>query len=124
MGYDIKSVEEIKKAIGESLEIWGINCDVVLKNNNKCIEIDFDGTYCWIRLLPLGDGKLSVNFSTVSIPARYRRKGVFSGIYENVKGCDCVGKVEITSVCTEEMSNWCLKHRLSSSDGISYYEEV
>jgi hypothetical protein len=68
--------------------------------------------YMWIRLMPTPNGAYYVDISNIVLPVNSRRKGVLTTIFTRLNKCEYVERTRIISVCTPEMFNWCVKHKL------------
>lgn len=126
--FEANDVEEIRANIESSLRSCGIDTPVSLENFNKCISVqkdvcDEDSTnvWLWVRLMPMSNSKYSVDFSTVQLPSSMQRNGIFTLIFNNLKSCSKVGKLSVSSVCTQKMCNWCNKQNLETNDGFDYH---
>lgn len=96
-------------------------------NFNRCIEASAeyidkqcicDELTLWIRLIQLPYFKYTVDISSISIPEKLRRKGLMTELYTKLIKLDEVECIRITSVCTNEMKQWCRKMGLKD-DGFS-----
>lgn len=118
-------IDEVRNSIENCLRNHGIPSEVCIVNFNNCIQVSDDLLDLWIRFLPIsGDDKYQVEISSVAFTDEYRRKGIFTDLFEVIEKVEGVGKVMISSVCTDSMLNWCNKNNLVSNNTVDYYKEV
>ena len=117
-------VELIRKSIESSLRVYNIDSDVTVENFNKCIKVFDDNVMLWVRLLPMSDNRYVVDFSSIQLDKNLQRRGIFTSIFNSLKQCAKVGKLVVSSVCTDEMLNWCKSRGLSSLDDCNFYIQI
>ena len=109
--------ENIINVINKVLEPYNVTAHFA--NNSNAISVNSDDIDIWIRLLPV-ENKYKVEISSIGFVTKYRRKGIFTALFNDLVQCDAVAKVVITSVCTSEMKNWCLKNGLNGDEFGNY----
>lgn len=109
--------ENIINVINKVLEPYNVTAHFA--NNSNAISVDSYDIDIWIRLLPV-ENKYKVEISSVEFSPKYRRKGIFTSLFNKLVNCEVVSKVVITSVCTPEMKNWCLKNGLKGDEYENY----
>lgn len=117
---DKKVANLVRSNIESSLRNYNISSEVLLKNNNMCISVQDEDIDLWVRLLPVEDNKVSVDFSAVQLSDKLQNKGIFTSIFSNLKSSEVVGVLKISSVCTRCMTKWCVKNGLKTIDGFDY----
>ena len=109
--------ENIINVINKVLEPYNVTAHFA--NNSNAISVDSNDINIWIRLLPV-EGKYKVEISSIEFSPKYRRKGIFTSLFNELLQCNVIDKVVITSVCTTEMKNWCLKNGLKGDEYENY----
>ena len=127
---DLISINKISKNIKLSLRLKGIKSDSQIVNSNNSILINCvkgknaNQLFIWIKVYKKCD-KYILDISHVILPINKRKKRVFELIYKRLLKCRLVDKIIISSVCSIDMKNWCLKHKLIDiGDGLSYASKV
>lgn len=104
--------EKLAEAIKETLKSHNIDCDVSLKNFNKCISIEGKYISVWIRTLNIDGKYFIVDLNNIHIDNRYKRKGICTDLIKTIRSRRYVDKAYISSVCTREMTNFVKKHKM------------
>lgn len=115
--------ENLMYSIVRIIEKYNAKVDCRLEYGGSAILIeDRYDTRFWLRVSDWRDGKIRVDFSTVELRYGLRRKGVFSEICDMVKRKEYVGSAVISNVCTEEMLNFCKKHKFRYNEMMNNYQ--
>lgn len=101
----------------------GLGIKIEYENNYRVIAIHNDSIELWLRLYPGEDDKYNADISTIEFDESIRRKGLFEFMCRRLKKCTYIDKLKITSVCTDEMRNWCNKHKLEEVSPSDYLVE-
>ena len=101
----------------------GLDIKIEYENNYRVIAIHNDSIELWLRLYPGEDDKYDADISTIQFDESLRRKGLFEFMCRRLKKCTYIDKFKITSVCTDEMRNWCKKHKLEEVSPSDYLVE-
>lgn len=106
-----EKVVETQKILEEVLSKYFNDLTVDITNFYKAIRVTdkYWTLNFWIRIHELR-GKLVVDFSTVEIPKENRRKGIFTAVINELKKCEYIGEIRVTSALTIEMRNCCVKN--------------
>lgn len=70
------------------------------------IKIEEYGLYIWIRVKHTSDNNIILDFSNVQIPEKHRRKGLFTGLINDLQKLSYINNILITQIMTEEMMTW------------------
>lgn len=108
-----KEAEHIGKLIVRSVEN-NLKLEYTVDYRGYAISIrnvvPNEDVYIWIRLNWRQD-KCICNILTASFAPELQRKGYFTKIINTLKRCKYIQNICIQSVCSNEMHNWCKKHK-------------
>ena len=117
----LSNTMDLQKELQTIMDKHDIDCDVKVVNFGNCIEVrNYEGTEIWIRVTFVKNG-LDLDFNVVQIEEDYRRNGIFTEIVNMVKTKNFVHKAFISNVCTEEMINFCKKHKFTFEKSINAF---
>lgn len=127
MKYIQHNIETIAKNIKTTLNKLNIDGKVSIVNSGRCIQVENeefsidDHLYIWIRLTPSKiNGYYKADISSVTLPLELRHKGVFTKLMTSLFNCKYIVELAVTSVCTQEMLNWCNKAKFESMNTYGY----
>ena len=108
-----------------ALDLRRFTVESIYRGNAFRVSGRGNDTNIYIRI-EYREGHKCVNFSTIYIDERFRRRGFLTSIVNHVASANDVDTIIIGGVCTEEMRNWCAKYdfKLMSTYGYDYYKEV
>lgn len=112
--FDEYKIKVICNNLQKSFKDYDINCKIQVMNNGNVIQITGRrNLFFWIRLYyDNKNDKYIVDLNNVMLPEKLRGKHIFTHIFDRLKNCKYVEEIRITSVCTEDMKNWCMSHKL------------
>lgn len=91
-------------------------------NGSALQSVSDDDTNLWIRLRWYEDNTVMLNFSSVALPENKRHKGIFTKVVKQLLALSFVRGIYITSVCTEEMHNFCVSRGFVTDNGFDFYK--
>lgn len=119
------NVEIIRDTLLNLLRKYISDVDVRIENGYKALRVvnkDWSLNF-WIRIYNWSD-TFTIDFSSVEIPKEFRRKGIFTKVFEALKKVKIVDEIRVTSVLSVEMENWCNKNRFRDCGYNNYSYEI
>lgn len=116
-----EKVEDVQKILEDTMRNYFSDIEANIVNFYRSIRVtnkDWSLNF-WIRIYEYNN-TLVLDFSSVDIPKEYRRKGIFTKAINELKKCEYIQEIRVTSVLTDAMRNWCIKNDFKKTNEFDF----